>query len=925
MNKRTKIIAAATVILLIISAAAAGIYAHTFTDVREYDEAIDTLNTLGVIEGFNSYEYRPNQNITRWQMALLVTKLITGQIDASVWVTPPANANFTFKDIKNAAHYGGSIAYAASNGIIIGHNAETFAPEDGIILQDAVTMVIRAMGYSRAQYDYGYPNSYITKAAELGLFDELRNVGYTDTLTRAETAQVLYNALTAEKSNGSTIAADVFKFVDTTVVLAATDSLRIDTGLSFAGAGKVTMCALNSDGSIGGVLFSATAASLGISQPNGEIGRSYHIVAMNNYANIKTFEPGRVTDLSYEDSAIRIDSAASANIFINNVSYNIVNRYSRPLESATASNRELIIYGMGDIYNTVRTLSAGDMYGTTSYFKLRAFDDNSDGIIDRCIYMPYSLASYEKATTAITLKVAASNGTSTTNLALSETTVTGKTNVTAGSYIIYNYNAQTKVLDIQKELTTAIGTVATYNLTNRTIELYTNNSASSLKTFALGDAGLYGAWYDTVAKPMISASNQVQYFNAVVKYVLDGNNIIALVFDGSGDSSLGGTGFVSYTTVGIVTDINTSTVASGYMRLRVYNMNGADEYMYVSQINSQNVAMTFSSVARGDIVQYAQTGQTVEVSGNNQPLYNVVPFSGSPYATLSAPAAYSYYIGCNGYNVGMGYRTIASGNITYTADVKIDTTTQIYYSLDGTNVSKISTSNLLNGTTTTIGNEFAMYVSYGSQGTTTAKFVYFRPKVTSPTETDSSTFTTVVYLSNAAIASGTASDGAGGRIYLNADNVLTGEVIPRVYAKGDIYGTNTFPQRAGYYKVSLQNSDYIIVDTTPISTSINGANVDVIFRSQNTSGQLSGYRVLATGSHTYEIVVEGITYKTNSMIIYTFDDFDFNSLKKMEPSYVNSLTSINNSSFPVDAHVFMGRLSSANIADRITIILNPRV
>ncbi len=922
MKKSTKIISIAAAILLTVSLIAVGVYAHTFRDVSEYDTAITTLNTLEVIVGFNDYEFKPNENITRWQMALLITKLVTGDTDGNNWISPQGRT-FTFTDITNAAHYGGSIAYAASNGIIIGRNETTFDPTAGIILQDAATMLIRALGYPRANYDINYPNSYINKAAELKLFDGLsNNIGYTSTLTRGQTAQLLYNALYAEKNNGSTIASDVFKYVDKTVVIAATDTQRIDSGVAYTSSpNRVTLCELNPNGTVGGVLTTQTISALGISNPNELIGASYHMVALDNYSTILEFESNKRVDMSYKTNSIFVTGSNSNSITIDGVSYKVVTKYSQPLVSAVRpQERELIVYGWGEMHTQGQPLTAGEMFGTTSYYKMTGYDDNEDGTIDRVLYTPYTFSTFEKTSTKITI-----NGVSKKELNVSDTIITGETPV-SGNCIIYSYNSQRKVLDIAETYAISTGTISSYNLTNSTIEIYTSSSASSLKAFVLGDPGLYGAQAATVAKPLTTASSSTIYYNTVVKYVTEGSNLLYLEVDNT-NSGLGGTGFAAYTDVAIITNVETSNVANGYLRITVYTMSGGSEIMYATQINSQSVVSNYSTVQKGDIIQFSES--PVTIPGSTQKTYNIKPFNASPFATLTSSSAYYYYIGCNGTNLGLGYSLSTSGNITYYADVKIDTTTIIYYSVDGLTVQKLSTTNLINGYPTRIDNNFSMYVSYGVSGGTTAKFVYIRPKPSTTTVNDSSSFTHIVYLSPASISEKYTNPSGGGIVFPKGISLFAGEVINQLYLSGDIIDVNhPIPQVPGYYKVAYVNSLWKIVDTLPIKSSLNSLNVSAIYKtSSSSSGQITNFRIATTGSYSYQVDVDGVSYKTNTVYIYGFNpDANYELVKKTASelsSYSNAFST--NSSLIMDGHVFFSGLTTGNIATAITIIMDPLV
>jgi len=203
MKRATKITLIITTILTAVFITAISASAHSFTDVSEYSEAIDKLSESGIILGYNEYTFAPNDPVTRWQMALLISKLLTAQVETAVWQNPDTKVPFT--DIHPYSHYPAAIDYAHKNGIIVGRTAEIFAPSDGITLRDGVTMCIRALGYPRSEYDPGYPDSYMSKGGELGLLRGLYELEHTAALTRGQTAQLLYNTFNADSYGGSTL------------------------------------------------------------------------------------------------------------------------------------------------------------------------------------------------------------------------------------------------------------------------------------------------------------------------------------------------------------------------------------------------------------------------------------------------------------------------------------------------------------------------------------------------------------------------------------------------------------------------------------------------------------------------------------------------------------------------------------------------
>ena len=122
------------------------------------DYAIEFLANYGIFKGTSAAELvaDADASIQRYQMALFVSRISTGWVDDAQWEDGPAN-NSTFEDIgeEPANKYLGALSYANQNGIIEGYSATKFAPYDGITYRDALTMVVRTLGYKGLAYPWG--------------------------------------------------------------------------------------------------------------------------------------------------------------------------------------------------------------------------------------------------------------------------------------------------------------------------------------------------------------------------------------------------------------------------------------------------------------------------------------------------------------------------------------------------------------------------------------------------------------------------------------------------------------------------------------------------------------------------------------------------------------------------------------------------
>lgn len=173
-----------------------------FTDVDDtknetLSDAVSLLNGLGVAKGTSETKFGTMDHVTREQMAAFVYRLMKSgkSLEGGSNTTP-------FTDLTDSTYFG-YVSWANGTGVIKGTSATTFNPKGGIMLQDAYTMVVRALGYEDDTYQYPY--TYIDTAEELGLDEGLDSVvGYTTKLTRGDVAIILYNTFFAEMAKDET-------------------------------------------------------------------------------------------------------------------------------------------------------------------------------------------------------------------------------------------------------------------------------------------------------------------------------------------------------------------------------------------------------------------------------------------------------------------------------------------------------------------------------------------------------------------------------------------------------------------------------------------------------------------------------------------------------------------------------------------------
>lgn len=183
-------------------------------ETSQYDEAIAFLHNYGIYKGKSATDLAAADPIERYQMALFVARISTGWVDDAKWAVADQwydrdHDTSGFDDLEGtpATNYLGALSYASQKGIIEGYGNKKFGPTDGITYQNALTMIVRTLGYTNLAWPWGY----IEKAVTLGLTVGIpSSVKYTDELNRGEVAQLIYNALFIPTKEGDTLAARNF-------------------------------------------------------------------------------------------------------------------------------------------------------------------------------------------------------------------------------------------------------------------------------------------------------------------------------------------------------------------------------------------------------------------------------------------------------------------------------------------------------------------------------------------------------------------------------------------------------------------------------------------------------------------------------------------------------------------------------------------
>ena len=189
MKKLLSLVLALSMVLSMFATVFAG-----FADVdgTDYEEAVNALVGLGAINGFPDGTFRPGEAVTRAQLAKMICVCL-GLGDAA-----ELSAGTTqFSDVSGWAS--GYVNVAAANNIITGYPDGSFQPDKEVSYAEAVTMIVRALGYKNVvEVSGSWPANYMVKANDLNLLKGIKISGNTTAAVRGDVALLLWNMLNTE-------------------------------------------------------------------------------------------------------------------------------------------------------------------------------------------------------------------------------------------------------------------------------------------------------------------------------------------------------------------------------------------------------------------------------------------------------------------------------------------------------------------------------------------------------------------------------------------------------------------------------------------------------------------------------------------------------------------------------------------------------
>ena len=198
------------------------------------DGALDLLRELNIMQGDPDGNMRLEDSVTRAEF----TKVAVASSDYRNYVATNLSIS-PFPDVTYRHWAAPYVRVGVSNGLLSGYPDATFKPDEPVLYEEAITIMLRALGYTNDDFGFSWPYGQIGMANNLDMTDDIEcEAGQT--MNRGQVAQLIYNTLSVKKkgqNNQLVSGFDVQITEDVTLIADSNDDSSIATDEIFTSNG----------------------------------------------------------------------------------------------------------------------------------------------------------------------------------------------------------------------------------------------------------------------------------------------------------------------------------------------------------------------------------------------------------------------------------------------------------------------------------------------------------------------------------------------------------------------------------------------------------------------------------------------------------------------------------------------------------------
>ncbi len=157
--------------------------------LSEEDAASALMKELEIMQGDENGNMMLDKKVSRAEFAKIAIAASPNKDSVAVGLKQSP-----FRDVPYTEWYAPYVKAAVSAGYVVGYLDSTYRPGNTVTYEEAVSVMLRVLGYDDSTFNDAYPYGQLSKAQSLNLLDGV-NASIGDELDRRQVMMLAYNAL----------------------------------------------------------------------------------------------------------------------------------------------------------------------------------------------------------------------------------------------------------------------------------------------------------------------------------------------------------------------------------------------------------------------------------------------------------------------------------------------------------------------------------------------------------------------------------------------------------------------------------------------------------------------------------------------------------------------------------------------------------
>lgn len=266
------------------------------------DGVLDLLSELSIMSGDPDGNLRLDDYVSRAEFTKIAvaSSSYKNSVATNLAISP-------FPDVTYKHWAAPYVRVGVTGGIVSGYPDATFKPDDTVLYEEAITMLLRVLGYTDSDFGASWPSGQIGLANNLDMTDNV-NCSAGDIMSRRQVAQLVYNTLkTKQKGQQNALLSlfDATVYKDTTLVASSGEDSSIASDEVFTSNGTYKIDSnfdLSKIGMNGDAIVKDSSKLIAFVPDSSSRATQEYIVYSVLADKVMAYKNGTVTQIKIDDS-----------------------------------------------------------------------------------------------------------------------------------------------------------------------------------------------------------------------------------------------------------------------------------------------------------------------------------------------------------------------------------------------------------------------------------------------------------------------------------------------------------------------------------------------------------------------------------------------------------------------------------------------